>query len=194
MSFVLANGHSWLSSNTSDPPFTPIALQTFAALRAGVNSGTADFFMWEHFTSKRYYADPTLPDESKRNDRIKKIGELPTPWPSWLIVSNDTTVPQPMSKARLRSFMSKLDEGITYFNDHHEEAVTYISTELDYTAEDAQEWLKGVRFTQGVRGVAATVIDMTWNLLLKAGVVGREQGSDWRKTLSWLRRDGEERE
>ena len=71
MGFVLADSQGWLSSTTA--PFENIPLQTFEKLRNGVNDSTVDFFMWEHFTSKRYYD----------NGEIKRIGEIYTPWPSW---------------------------------------------------------------------------------------------------------------
>ena len=71
MGFVLADSQGWLSSNST--PFQTIPLQTFGKLRNGVNDKTVDFFMWEHFTSKRYYD----------NGEIKRIGEIYTPWPSW---------------------------------------------------------------------------------------------------------------
>jgi len=71
MGFVLADSQGWLSSTSA--PFENIPLQTFEKLRNGVNNSTIDFFMWEHFTSKRYYD----------NGEIKRIGEIYTPWPSW---------------------------------------------------------------------------------------------------------------
>jgi len=71
MGFVLADSQGWLSSTST--PFENVPLQTFEKLRNGVNDSTVDFFMWEHFTSKRYYD----------NGEIKRIGEIYTPWPSW---------------------------------------------------------------------------------------------------------------
>ncbi|KAK0510573.1 hypothetical protein JMJ35_007005 [Cladonia borealis] len=108
MGFVLADTHGWLnppttttassSSSSSSPPFEIIPLQTFANLRAAVNNGSADFFMWEHFTSKRYYT----------NGEIKRIGEIYTPWPSWHIVARLGIV----GDMRLEDMMQKLNEGV----------------------------------------------------------------------------------
>jgi hypothetical protein len=50
--------------------------------------------------------------------------------------------------------------------------VKYISTSLDYSEEDAREWLKTVRFAEGTRGVDMTVVEKTMTILKKAGVVG----------------------
>ena len=163
MGFVLADTHGWLtpttSSSSSSPPFSIIPLQTFANLRAAVNNGSADFFMWEHFTSKRYYDD----------GEIKRIGEIYTPWPSWHIVAR----PEVVGDERLEEMMEKLNLGVRYFEENQEEAVRYISSELDYEEGDAREWLGTVRFARDVRGVRGSVVEKTVEVLKKAGVVGK---------------------
>lgn len=164
MGFVLADTHNWLSPTTSSSsasaPFDIIPLQTFARLREAANDRTADFFMWEHFTSKRYYD----------NGEIKRIGEIYTPWPSWHIVAR----PDVIGDERMEVVLEKLNLGTRYFEDHQEEAVQYISTELDYSAQDAREWLKTVKFAKDVRGVRESVVQETVTVLKKAGVLGQE--------------------
>lgn len=165
MGFVLADTHNWLSppsssSVSASAPFEIIPLQTFARLRDAVNDRTADFFMWEHFTSKRYYD----------NGEIKRIGEIYTPWPSWHIVAR----PDVIGDERMDEVLAKINLGIQYFEDHQEESVQYISTELDYSAEDSREWLKTVKFAGNVRGVRGNVVQETVTVLKKAGVLGQE--------------------
>ena len=154
MGFVLADQHGWLAK-AGEAPFEVVPLNTFAKLREGVNGTDADFFMWEHFTSKRYYD----------NGEIKRMGEIYTPWPSWHIVARDPldTRMQPMSDA--------INQGILWYTEHQDEAIEYISTELDYSAEDAKEWTKTVRFAGNVRGVDPAVVDKTIDILGKAGVL-----------------------
>ena len=161
MGYVLADQNGWLIPSSPDSPFTVVPLQTFDKLRAAVNDGTADFFMWEHFTSKRYYD----------NGEIKKIGEIYTPWSSWKIVAS-TDIKQ--DDKRLEDLFWKLDNGVEYFNAHYDEAVKYISTELDYSEEDAREWLKTVRFSTRTKGVDVAVIEKTVDALKKAGVLGEK--------------------
>jgi ABC-type nitrate/sulfonate/bicarbonate transport system substrate-binding protein len=165
MGFVFADEQGWLSP--SAPPFEFIPLQTFEKLRNGVNDGTVDFFMWEHFTSKRYYD----------NGEIKRIGEIYTPWPSWQIVASTALIKSTDTEkdTRLEDLFEKLDKGVAYFDKNQEEAVTYISTELDYSKEDATEWLKTVRFASRTKGVNVSVVEKTVEVLKKAGVLG-EQG------------------
>lgn len=174
MGFVLADTRNWLSPSPTSPspappsyssasaPFDIIPLQTFARLRDAVNDRTADFFMWEHFTSKRYHD----------NGDIRRIGEIYTPWPSWHIVARPAVIGDP----RIEEVLEKLNLGIKYFEEHPEEAVEYISTELDYSGEDAREWLGTVRFAGDVRGVRESVVQGTVDVLGKAGVWGQKVG------------------
>ena len=173
MSFVLADQHGWLDSTSDSPPFPIEVLNTFSNLRDSVNDSTADFFMWEHFTSKRYYD----------NGEIKRIGEIYTPWSSWKIVAvNDLLHPanwsstsnasKPAIKEELEEALEKINKGVKHFEDNQEEAVQYISSKLDYSEEDAREWLKTVRFAKDVRGVDREVVDKTVGILQKAGVLG----------------------
>lgn len=162
MGFVLADEQGWLTEGKE--PFTFKPLQTFAKLRDGVNlkgedTEHADFFMWEHFTSKRYYD----------NGEIKRIGEIYTPWSSWKIVASTERVHA--KDERLKDLFDKIDQGVQYFLQHQDEAVRYISTELDYSEEDAKEWLKTVDFSKTVEGVSQNVVQKTVDILKKAGVL-----------------------
>ncbi|KAF5875839.1 putative uracil-dna glycosylase protein [Botrytis fragariae] len=162
MGFVLADEQGWLNEDqTSEEPFEVVPLQTFEKLRNGVNDSTVDFFMWEHFTSKRYYD----------NGEIKRIGEIYTPWSSWKIVAS-TKVLQNTEDKRLGDLFEKIDKGIRYFEKNQAEAVKYISTSLDYSEEDANEWLKTVRFASVTKNVDVAVIQKTVATLQKAKVLG----------------------
>ncbi|CAA9963151.1 TauA ABC-type nitrate-sulfonate-bicarbonate transport system periplasmic component [Pyrenophora teres f. maculata] len=167
MSFVLADQQGWLDTSSGSPPFPVEVLNTFANLRDGVNNSTADFFMWEHFTSKKYYD----------NGEIKRIGEIYTPWSSWKIVATNKLLnPKNGSnsplKPELEDVLDKINKGVKHFEANQEEAVQYISTQLDYSEEDAREWLKTVRFAKDVKGVEKQVVDKTVGILQKAGVLG----------------------
>ena len=169
MSFVLAEQQGWLnyaSGKKCPAPFTFHPLQNFEKLRNGVNDKTVDFFMWEHFTSKKYYD----------SGEIKRIGEIYTPWPSWMIVMRDHCAAY--EDGSLDTMFEKLDQGVKYFEENPEESVKYISTELDYSEEDARAWLKTVKFTSGTAGTDHEVLDKVCDLLKQAGVVdGEADGS-----------------
>ncbi|KAK7912023.1 hypothetical protein PG985_014504 [Apiospora marii] len=168
MSYVLADQEGWLASTSSSDvgPYKDfVVLQTFDKLRAAVNDGTADFFMWEHFTSKKYYD----------SGEIRRVGEIYTPWSSWKIVAS-TGSTQLAKDARLQDLFKKLDQGVQYFGEHQDEAVEYISTALDYSKEDATEWLKTVQFCTETAGVNIKVVDNCIAILRKAGVLKEGKG------------------
>ena len=157
MSYVLADQKDWLSPSGGNP-FVPYPLNTFELLRRGVNKGFIDFFLWEHFTCRRYH----------ETGEIYRIGEIYSPWSSWKIVAREP------SDQRLGSVLNSIDQGIAYFNLHHDEAVQYISTALPYSTEDARSWLKTVEFAKSVRMVDESVISKTIAALRKANVLDSE--------------------
>ena len=172
MGFVLADQQGWLSTEVETPPYKDtVVLNTFANLRSAVNDGTADFFMWEHFTSKKYYD----------NGAIRRVGEIYTPWSSWKIAASTAALAR---TAALDDLFAKLDQGIAYFNAHHDEAVAYISTALDYSEADARAWLATVRFPEHTRGVSAATIDTCIGILQKAGVLADGQGATTAEMLN----------
>lgn len=132
MSFVLGHQLDFQKKFTFEP------LNNFQNLRQSVNDSTTDAFMWEHFTSKKYYD----------NGEIKKIGEIYTPWPSWVITVNRTLMKE--NPALIKQFVGGINKGIEHFNNNHDEAVQWIADNLDYTKEDATAWLPTVRFNNGV--------------------------------------------
>ncbi|KAK3954780.1 hypothetical protein QBC32DRAFT_368362 [Pseudoneurospora amorphoporcata] len=177
MGYVLADQRNWLVPTTAvgteietASPFSDfVVLNTFQNLRDAVNDGRADFFMWEHFTSKKYYD----------SGEIRRVGEIYTPWSSWKIVASTRLLEGAEKKKldeRVEEAMDKVNEGIKHFEEHQDEAVKYISTELDYSEEDAREWLKTVKFPKRVQGVDKAVIDKTVNILRKAGVLIEGRG------------------
>ncbi|TKX26844.1 hypothetical protein C1H76_0999 [Elsinoe australis] len=158
MSYVLADRHGWLTPGK--PPFEPAVLGDFKSLRAGVNrEGKADFFMWEHFTTKKFYD----------NGELKRIGEIYTPWPSWMIAARDPT------DKRLETLAEKLNQGVVWYNEQIDESVDHITSTMEYSKEDTESWMKTVKFTEDVRGVDLTVIEKTVSILQKAGVLPNDQ-------------------
>ncbi|EMG48139.1 hypothetical protein SBY92_002020 [Candida maltosa Xu316] len=160
MSFVLA--HQLGVPSFSEFPI----LSNFKNLRDSVNlkEGVegSDAFMWEYFTSKKYYD----------NKEIKKIDQIYTPWSSWVISSSSTALNE--KSKQLKDFISAVNEGIQYYNTHVDEAVEYISTNLDYSAEDAREWTKTVEFNKDLGEVPLdweTIVVKTKDTLKLAGVL-----------------------
>lgn len=167
MSFVLGLQQKFPTPYFSDFPI----LHNFQNLRDAVNekytdeNGTqvdADAFMWEHFTSKKYYD----------SGEIKRIGEIYTPWPSWVVTVNQKVLDT--KKKDIQAFLGAVNRGIAYFLAHPQEAVEHILTHLNYSADDAREWLKTVKFNEqiGKKEIDWTrVVENTASVLKTAGVL-----------------------
>jgi hypothetical protein len=176
MSYVLSEQQKWKL-----PP-KPVVLGPFAYLRDGVSGSDparptappipkADFFMWEHFTTKPWFH----PSSPASYPPLKKIGEIYTPWPSWHIAASTTRFPSPETDSRLANLCEALDEGIAMFEADPERVVRLLGTAefgCLYAEEDAREWLKDVKFVStGTRGVKKDVILDVVKVLKVAGVV-----------------------
>jgi len=159
MSYVLADQRGWLTQGSE--PFEVVPAGKFDALRKAVKDSSADFFMWEHFTTKHFWD----------NGELKRIGEIYTPWPSWMITARDPT------DSKLQDMAEKINKGVRYYLENREEAIKHITTTMQYSKEDAEEWMKTVEFTQDVRGVDAKVVEKTISILQKAGVLTEDAGS-----------------
>ncbi|KAG6002468.1 hypothetical protein E4U21_003034 [Claviceps maximensis] len=166
MGFVLADQQGWLAENVSFSD--TVVLNTFENLRNAVNSGEADFFMWEHFTSKKYYD----------SGEIRRVGDIYTPWSSWKIVASTKLASGSTLDPRVKTLFGKLDQGIRHFNENKDEAVKYISSELGYSEPDAREWLKTVEFPTKTEGVKDEVVRNCVGVLRKAGVLVEGKGMD----------------
>lgn len=170
MSFVLG-----LQNKFPTPYFSDFKiLHNFQNLRDSVNLKYKDeageqidseAFMWEHFTLKKFYD----------SGEIKRIGEIYTPWPSWVVTANQNV--HELKKAQLSAFLRAVKKGVAYFLLHQDEAVKHISTHLSYSAEDAREWLKTVKFNEeiGTKPIDwQTVVENTAEVLKTAGVIPDE--------------------
>lgn len=171
MAFVLAQQEGWLKPETSDAQeaLELVPLGPFKDLRDGVTGSTADFFMWEHFTTKPFFHGEDTP--------LKKIGEIFTPWPSWHIAASTSTFPNPDSNEALKQVFEALDGGIKMFNTDPDSGIRMLGTGeagCHYSEEDGREWLKDVRFVNGTRGVDAGVMHGVLDVLKTALVIGAD--------------------
>ncbi|KAJ6256632.1 hypothetical protein Dda_8497 [Drechslerella dactyloides] len=169
MSFVLAQQNGWLQKHSDKAPSSPfefIVLNNFQKLRDAVNGGGADVFMWEHFTSKKFYD----------SGEIARIGEIYTPWPSWLITARAELTAA--KDARLAEFMDGVNKGIALFKEDVEQGIAWITANLEYSEADAREWRKGVKFVDNVKVVDPRMVESVVNILKEAGVVEQSETPD----------------
>lgn len=154
MSFVLADQQGWLKGEQE--PFDVVPCGDFAALRKAVNEeNKAEFFMWEHFTTKHFWD----------NGEIKRIGEIYTPWPSWVVTARREAA------AEMSAFLEKLNQGVRHYAQNKDEAVGHVTSTMHYSKADALEWMKTVKFSKDTTKIDPQMIDDTVGILHKAGVL-----------------------
>ncbi|GAV47687.1 hypothetical protein ZYGR_0H05330 [Zygosaccharomyces rouxii] len=156
MSFVLALEQGF----NPEKPFIDFPVcHNFEQLRKSVNDKTSEAFMWEYFTTKKYYQG--------ENPELKMLGSIYTPWPSWVLVRQEN-----LDEQTSRQIAESLDEGISYFEQHPERSIEHIKT-LGYSEEDAREWLKKVQFSQSCStSLSKEVNENVIRVLRTAGVIG----------------------
>ncbi|KAL9114718.1 MAG: hypothetical protein Q9227_001396 [Pyrenula ochraceoflavens] len=169
MASVLAQQQGWRVRG-EESPLEFIPLGPFAELRRGVSDEEpqADFFMWEHFTTKPYF------DGDRAS--LKKIGEIKTPWPAWMITANTHAILKTDSDDILRKVLMALCEGVQKFEEGPEKVVEMLGTgELGcrYGEEDARMWLQEVEFVKDIPGIERRVLLDVAKALEGAGVVQR---------------------
>lgn len=172
MSSVLAQQHGWLNDDGT-MPFEIVVCGPFAPLREAVNTGKADFFMWEHFTTKKWFDDGTL----------KRVGEIPTPWNAWHMAALGST-----SDPRIEKYLlPALEKGIKHFQSNKSEAVNFITENMEYSKADAEAWYEGVTFAgpEDLRRLDPKGIEKTVQILETAGVMGPRKITSYENLQSY---------
>jgi len=126
-------------------------------LLGGIKDHSTDTFLWETFTVKHYCDD----------NQIKKIGEVVTPWPCFVIVAR-TDVIRSQTEA-VKRFLSAIKEATISFKQHREEALQLVSRKSKLSLEDSAKWFDGVEFSDG--SVSKQVLRNVVGVLRQTGVL-----------------------
>jgi len=125
-----------------------------------VKDGSTSAFMWEWFTTKPF-ADA---------GECRFIGEVPTPWPSWLIAAHPTRA----ARSDAIAFLAGLSVHVRKFASPEQRAgpsVDFIQRTFGYPEEDVKAWIRAVEYPDDCASIPAHVISDTLAVLQKAGVI-----------------------
>lgn len=95
----------------------------------------ADYFMWEHFTTK------PLVDKGV----FKHLGDFPTPWPSFVIAATDAFIAD--QKESISSFLQVLSAVTAQFK-QVKEIEKLVAKNYDQKIEDVHKWLSLTTWSQ----------------------------------------------
>ena len=169
MSMVLADQRGWVTAGKNQL-FDIVVCGPFAELRKAVNESRADFFMWEHFTTKKFWD----------NGQLKRIGEIVTPWNGWHITARGAHTDPRINKILLPA----LTQGVHEFSFDKEKAVSLICKLMEYSREDAEQWYEEVRFPESfAEGVNEKGVSASISSLQKVGIV-KNPNAPWQAVLA----------
>jgi len=131
----------------------------------GIEEDLFDVFLWETFTTKPYFDKNTL----------KKIGDVPTPWPAFSLVTRkgDENKLKVIMKERL---FPALYEASRMFaaKEHTEESINQIVNTHGHQRDDAASWLSKVEYNQEASmAIDQQVFENAVNVLKQVELVGR---------------------
>lgn len=100
-----------------------------------LTSGTADYFMWEHFTTKPLVDDGTF----------RRLGDCPTPWPCFVIAATDRFLAEEPSTAQ--HILEVINDYTLEFKQIPSIDRT-LANEYGQQLEDIKEWLSITQWSQ----------------------------------------------
>lgn len=100
-----------------------------------LSNGVADYFMWEHFTTK------PLVD----NETFRRLGDCPTPWPCFVIAATTTFI---TDNAGILKHILEIINGYTAEFRTIPSIDRTLSNRYGQKLEDIQEWLSKTRWSQ----------------------------------------------
>ena len=130
MAYVQANELGWDTSKIEC-----VVVNNITTAIEALTEGDADYFMWEHFTTK------PLVDKGI----FRRVGDFPTPWSSFVIAASDKTIEKDQKSLEL--FLSVLNAKTKIFKtlEHIEQA---LSERYEQNLEDIKKWLSITSWSQ----------------------------------------------
>jgi ABC-type nitrate/sulfonate/bicarbonate transport system substrate-binding protein len=121
-------------------------------------------FLWEKYTTKPFVD----------NGSFKRVGEIPTPWPCFVIVASDTAIQKHREMLRkLRDLV--YEKSITLRADP--DFPIQLSHKYGILLEDVQAWLSQTHWAEDSQ-IDLEVFENTMNILKRLGLIQKKIKSD----------------
>lgn len=130
MAYVMAKNEGW--------PLEDLKFEVINNLTGAINgltAGEADYFMWEHFTTK------PLVDKGV----FRRLGDCPTPWPCFMLVGTNTFISENSST------LKHILEVINLYTEEFKSIPSIdrtLANRYEQKLEDIQEWLGITNWSQ----------------------------------------------
>lgn len=155
LSVVNAKNNGWDTDN--------MEFEVVQNLNGGIDSltnGAADYFLWEHFTTK------PLVD----NGTFRRVGNCPSPWPCFVIAVRDEVLEQHPEAIKnvLRIINYRLKKLSTMAK--KERYVDLFSSQYNLEREDVKNWLIITEWNQG-KPISRSLMKSIQNKLMDLNVI-----------------------
>ncbi|TLF45016.1 substrate-binding domain-containing protein [Maribacter aurantiacus] len=150
MAFVQAQNEGW------DPNTLQFeVIDNLDGAIKGLSDGTADYFMWEHFTTKPIVDDGVF----------RRLGDCPTPWPCFMLVATEKFLQEN------KTLMAHILEVINLYTAEFKNIPSIdrtLANRYGQKLEDIQTWLSLTSWSQNQldSGVLENVLDTLQQLKL----------------------------
>ena len=142
---------------------TDLDFEIVGNLLGGVDAltnGEADYFMWEHFTTK------PLVD----NGTFRRIGDCPTPWPCFVIAVRDEVLANNYNEVKkVLSIINNKVKMLSTFS-KKKRYIDLFSMRYNLEKEDIKNWLTITDWNQG-KPISRTLIKTVQNKLVDFNVI-----------------------
>jgi len=128
-----------------------------------LQNNEADYFMWEHFTTKPY-VDQGL---------FKRIGDCPTPWPCFVIaVRNEVLEKHPQEIKKVLDTINNMNVSFKSIS----KIDSVLSNRYEQKLEDIQKWLSITEWNHG-EAITESFISKLQNKLLQFNVINEKKNA-----------------
>lgn len=137
-----------------------LAFKVVGNLQGGIDAltnGEADYFMWEHFTTKPFVD----------NNIFRRLGDCPTPWPCFVIAVRDEILEKyPEEIKTILQLINKKTIGFKSI----ENIDKILANRYEQQLEDIQQWLSITNW-ESENPISEKLIDEIQNKMLTYGVI-----------------------
>ena len=125
-----------------------------------LTNGSADYFLWEHFTTKPWVD----------NDTFRRVGDCPSPWPCFMIAVRNDVLESNLDDIKnvLRVINSKTKSLSTHAK--KQRFIDLFAQRYNLNKEDIKNWLIITEWNQG-KPISRTLIKTIQNKLLELSVI-----------------------
>jgi len=133
-------------------------------LQGGIDAltnGDADYFLWEHFTTKPFVDNGTF----------RRIGDCPSPWPCFVVAVRDEVLENNLEE--VKKIMAIVNRQTKNFKKIKDIDKT-LSIRYEQQLEDIQQWLKITKWSNG-KPITKNSITRIQNKMISLNVIKEKE-------------------